>query len=185
MRDESGHLSFQVSPESPLFSFWMTFRIAVLSGYRNNCLGLAKGAAYSALLAFFPVLTTVTASLVQANADSISHILSSLVFEVVPPGTEEIVRYNFTERGQRPFYVLVTATLLALWAASGVMITLIQGFNAAYQVKESRGIVRQRLVAVLLAICSATPVVAASALIVFGQRTERLVMTEAGFLPEG
>src|ERR1044071_6090258 len=87
-------------PHSPFLRPWLVFRRAVMNAYRNNCLGLAKGAAYSAPLAVFPGLTPVTAILVQANADSISRSLSSLVFEVVPPGTEEIVRYNFTERGQ-------------------------------------------------------------------------------------
>src|SRR5690242_2614031 len=171
----SGKVGLYVSRHSPFYVFWFVFRRAVMNAYRDNCLGLAKGAAYSALLAFFPVLTTITALLVQANADSISRSLSNLVFEVVPPGTEEIVRYNFTERGQRPFYVLVTATLLALWAASGVMVTLMQGFQSAYRVKDNRSIVRQRAMAIALAVFSATPVIAASALIVFGTRIERAV----------
>src|SRR4051794_20444018 len=121
MPDGEQEVRFSTLRPSPFFEIWLMLRAAAVGAYRNNCLGLAKGAAYSALLAFFPVLTTLTAILVQANADSVSRSLSNLVFEVVPPGTEEIVRYNFTERGQRPFYVLVTATLLALWAASGVM----------------------------------------------------------------
>lgn len=185
MPDDSGKIALHISRYSPLYVFWFVFRRAVMNAYRDNCLGLAKGAAYSALLAFFPVLTTITALLVQANADSISKSLSNLVFEVVPPGTEEIVRYNFTERGQRPFYLLVTATLLALWAASGLMVTLMQGFQAAYRVKDNRSIVRQRAMAIALAVFTATPVIAASALIVFGERTERGVMTSIGFLPEG
>jgi len=64
-------------------------------GIRNNCFGLAKGAAYSGLLSLFPVLTTVAAILVQTMPVAISKSLSTLVFEVVPPGTEEVVLYNF------------------------------------------------------------------------------------------
>jgi membrane protein len=185
MPDGAEGVGFRISRANPIFRLWFTLRRAAIEAYRNNCLGLAKGAAYSALLAFFPVLTTLTAILIQANADSVSRSLSNLVFEVVPPGTEEIVRYNFTERGQRPFYVLVLATLLALWAASGVMVTLMQGFQAAYEVKDKRSIVRQRLMAIALAIFTATPVVAASALMVFGERIERMAITSLGVLPEG
>ena len=59
---------------------------------RTTRSGLAKGAAYSALLAFFPVLSTISALLIQASADSVSRILTRLIFEVVPPGTQEMIR---------------------------------------------------------------------------------------------
>ena len=65
-----------------------------MSTYRDNCFGIAKGAAYSALLSFFPVLTTITALLVQANAYAVSRSISRVVYEVVPPGTENIVAAN-------------------------------------------------------------------------------------------
>src|SRR3954452_20993067 len=118
MAEDSGQLGVHLKRKGWLHLRLLIFRRAFVSAYENNCFGLAKAAAYSALLAFFPVLTTLTAILVQANALSVSRMLSSLVFEVVPPGTEEIVLYNFTERGQRPISLLVVATLLSLWAAS-------------------------------------------------------------------
>jgi membrane protein len=158
---------------------------AALSSYKNNCLGVAKGAAYSALLSFFPVLTTLTAILVQANAVSVSKAISNFVFEVVPPGTEEIVLYNFTERGQRPITLLIIATILALWAASGVMISLMQGFQAAYGTPNRRSFLKTRWMAVVLVFSAALPIVAASALIVFGGRTEAFVFTRLGVITEG
>lgn len=159
--------------------------MALVASYEHNVLGNAKGAAYSALLSFFPVLTTVTTLLVQANATSVSRILSTLIFQVVPPGTEEIVYYNFTERGQRPFSLIILATLLSLYAASGVMMTLMQGFRAAYSIQHGRPFWRERGVAAGLVFAAALPILASSALIVFGNRTERFVLTQIGFLPEG
>src|SRR3954467_10052687 len=144
MAEEPSQLALHLKRRGWLHQRLLVFRRAFVSAYQNNCFGLAKAAAYSALLAFFPVLTTLTAILVQANAPSVSRMLSSLIFEVVPPGTEEIVLYNFTERGQRPISLLIGATLLALWAASGVMATLMQGFQAAYNI-EGRTFVKQRL----------------------------------------
>ena len=88
-------------------------RRAAVSAYRDNCFGIAKGAAYSALLSFFPVLTTLTALLVQANAYAVSRSISRVVYEVVPPGTEEIVMQIFTRRGRQPGYLLVIARDLA------------------------------------------------------------------------
>lgn len=165
--------------------FWPLLRAAFGSAYRHNTFGIAKGAAYSALLSFFPVLTTVTAMLVQANAYAVSRSLSALVFQVVPPGTENIVLQIFTERGQQPVYLLVLATLLSVWAASGVMLSLMEGFRAAYGIQQGRSFLHGRGIAALLVFCAAVPVVVASALIVFGSRVEQWIFTSLGVLPRG
>lgn len=160
-------------------------RQTLVSCYQNNILAIAKGAAYSALLSFFPVLTTLTALLVQANAHAVSRNLSTIVFSVVPPGTEEIVRYNFTERGQRPLTLLVVAGLLSIWAASGVMMSLMEGFRAAYRIEQGRPFWTQRGMAALLVLTTALPTVIASALIVFGTRVELWILTQIGVLEKG
>ena len=46
--------------------FWDRLRASAVRTYRANGFGVAKGAAYSGLLSFFPILTTVAALLVQA-----------------------------------------------------------------------------------------------------------------------
>lgn len=160
-------------------------RRTLVSCYKDNILGIAKGAAYSALLAFFPVLTTLTAILVQANAYAVSRNLSAIVFSVVPPGTEEIVRYNFTQRGQRPIYLLFAAVVLSIWAASGVMMSLMEGFRNAYRIPEGRPFWPQRGMAAMLVVIAALPLVIASALIVLGTRVEIWVLTRTGFLQAG
>lgn len=160
-------------------------RRTLVASYKDNILGSAKGAAYSALLSFFPVLTTLTALLVQANAHAVSRNLSALVFSVVPPGTEDIVLYNFTERGHRPISLLFVALLLSVWAASGVMMSLMEGFRAAYKIPEGRPFWSQRGMAALLVIVAALPLVIASALIVFGSRVELWILTQIGVLQHG
>src|SRR5687767_11041244 len=97
----AGQYELHIASRNVARRWWWLFRRACVAAYRDNAFGIAKGAAYSALLAFFPVLTTVTAILVQANAHKISRSLAELVFQVVPPGTEEIVMWNFTQRGGR------------------------------------------------------------------------------------
>jgi membrane protein len=160
-------------------------RDVVVACYKDNILGIAKGAAYSALLSFFPVLTTLTALLIQANAHAVSRNLSGFVFSVVPPGTEEIVRYNFTERGQRPATLLIIAILVSIWAASGVMMSLMEGFRNAYKIPEGRPFWPQRGMAALLVILAALPLVIASSLIVFGTRIEFWILTQLGVLEAG
>ena len=166
-------------------AYGQLLRQTLVACYKDNILGIAKGAAYSALLSFFPVLTTLTAILVQANAHAVSRNLSAIVFSVVPPGTEEIVRYNFTERGQRPIALLVVAVLVSIWAASGVMMSLMEGFRAAYKIPQGRPFWPQRGMAALLVIIAALPLIVASALIVFGGRVEPWLLTKIGVIERG
>ncbi len=160
------------------------FGRALWSAHLDGCYAIAKGAAYSGLLSFFPVLTTLTAILVQANAKSVSSNLARFFFEVVPPGSEEFVLYVFSERGTRPFWLLVVATLLAIWAASGVIVSLMDGFQAAYRVPNTRNFWRQRAIAIGLVFMVALPAIGASALLFFGETVERTVLTGMGYEAE-
>ena len=153
--------------------FWPLVRSAAVGAYRNNNFGIAKGVAYSGLLAFFPVLTTLATLLVQARADQVSRTIASFLYEVVPPGTEDVVRNLFIVHGARPVSLLVVAVVLSAWAASGAMMSLMEGFDATYHLPSGRSFLPERGVAVLLVFLTALPACVASALIVFGTRLER------------
>jgi len=171
--------------ESNWVRLWQLLKLAAAGAYRHNCLSVAKGAAYSGLLSFFPVLTTVATLLVQARAESASHTISVFLYQVVPPGTEDVVRDLFVVHGERPTWLLVVAVLLSAWAASGAMISLMEGFDAIYQISSERPFLRQRAVAILLVLFSVVPLWSASALIVFGNRLERAAILWLRLLPEG
>jgi membrane protein len=168
-------------PAGAWAQFWGLLRRAFVAAYEDNCFSVAKGAAYSSLLAFFPVLTSITAILVQDNAEAVSKTLSDLLFEVVPPGSEQLLEYEFKVRGQRPVWLIVVAAILSIWAASGAMLSLMEGFQAAYRIPSGRPFLKQRGVAVLLVLIVALPSVFASLLILFGARTERYLIEWAGF----
>jgi membrane protein len=164
---------------------WNVLRLAGVSTYRDNCLGLAKAVAYSALLSFFPVLTSVATLLVEARAEDVSHAVVGFLYEVVPPGTEDVVRDLFIVHGQRPQSVLVVAVLLSLWAASGAIISLMEGFQAIYHLPSGRPFLKERGVAIVLVLLSALPLWGASALIVFGERILRATLYWFGLFPTG
>ncbi len=169
--------------------FWARFgrllRLAGAECYRDNCLAMAKGAAYSGLLSFFPILTTLAALLVQARAEDVARNIATFLYEVVPPGTEDVVLQLFVVKGSRPAYLLVVAVILSVWAASGAMMSLMEGFHGIYHVPCSRGFVRERGMAILLVFMAAVPVLGASALIVSGSRAERQISEWLGLLKSG
>jgi membrane protein len=94
----------------------------------------------------------------------------------VPPGTEDLVVQQFRVMGARPAGILIIALIVSLWAASGVIKSLIEGFQAAYRVPRNRSILRQSGVAMSLVLLSALPLVFASLLLLFGGQVERGVL---------
>lgn len=164
---------------------WRWLRHAFVLAYTRNCFSIAKGAAYSGLLALFPALSGAAAVLVQIQAGPVQELLASFLAEILPPGTEELVLTRFASSGQKPVTLLVTAVGLAVYAASGLMMSLMEGFNSVYRVEHGRPFLRQRAVAALLVFGTAVPAVAASSLVLFGTRTETNVIQWLQGVPEG
>ncbi len=161
-----------MTPKLNCWSFLYLLQRSFVAAFDDNCFGIAKGAAYSALLSFFPVLASAATLLVQTKADFVARTISRFLFEIVPPGTEELVRYQLEVKGQRPVLLLVTAALLSLWAASRVVASLIEGFQAAYRIPRNRSIWGDTVVSVSLVLLGAVPLIVASALILFGEQIE-------------
>jgi len=151
-------------------------RRTVVAAFDDNCFAIAKGAAYSALLSFFPILSATAAILLQTRSDLVSKAMENTLSEIVPPGTEGLVVEQFRVSGTRPIAVLVVAGLISLWAASGVIKSLIDGFQAAYRVPRNRGFLHGGAVAISLVLLSAVPLICASLLILFGSQAERVVL---------
>jgi membrane protein len=82
--------------------------------------------------------------------------------------------------GERPAYLFTVAVVLAVWAASGAMMSLMEGFDGIYHVPSSRDFLRERGMAILLVFVSFSPVLAASGLIVFGARAETFLTSWLG-----
>ena len=58
---------------------------------------------------------------------------------------------------QRPVSLLITASLLTLWTASGVMVSWMEGFRRCYELPKIWGLVKERLISFLLVIFALHP----------------------------
>src|SRR5580698_10133249 len=134
-------------------------RRALFASFDDGLFTVAKGAAYSALLSFFPILTAVATVFVQVRADYVQQNMVSFLSQILPPGTEEVVLQQLSFRGQRPVTLLIAAVVLSLWAASSVIKSLIDGFNVAYRVPRSRSVLGHAGIGMMLALFSIVPLV--------------------------
>ena len=139
--------------------------------------GLAAEMAFWALLSFFPLIISISALLGYAEAvigvDEIERGQSAIVgalavvfsaeltTEVIDPFIGGLFR---SERGG----VALTGLVVTVYLASRVFTATIRSLDLAYRVSEGRGLVRQRLVAVVLAVGFVFMVVATLLLMVLG-----------------
>ncbi len=151
-------------------------RRTLFASFDDGLFTIAKGAAYSALLSFFPIMATVATVLLHARADFVRRSVVSFLAEILPPGTDEVVLQQFRYEGKRPNTLLIVAIVLSLWAASSVIKSLIDGFNAAYRVPRNRSIMAHAVIGLMLALLEIVPLLGASSLIIFGGTVETAVI---------
>lgn len=171
-------------PAGPWVRFLNLLKRTFVAAFDDGCFGIAKGAAYSGLLAFFPVMASLTAILAQIQAESVSRAISRFLGELAPPGSQDLVQFVF-KHGQRPVWLLIVGTLLSVWAATGAIMSLMEGFQAVYKLPGGRPFLKQRAVSVLLVFAAAIPALGASSLMLFGTRTERAIIEWLHLVPQG
>jgi membrane protein len=154
---------------------WL-LRRTLIASLDDGLFAIAKGAAYSGLLSLFPVLTSAAAISIQIRADYVRQKMAVFLSRVLPPGTQDAVLQQFRYRGQRPAALIVVAALLSLWAASSVVKSLVDGFNAAYHVPRNRSMFGHIGVGILLVFLALIPMFGASSLILFGGAIERAML---------
>lgn len=147
-----------------------------LSSFDDDLYTIAKGAAYSSILSFFPVLTTAATLFVQTRTEFVAKALNHFLSQIVPPGSEMEVGRAFKATGQRSYALLVVASLVSVWAASSVIKSLMQGFNAAYRVPRSRSFWDETALSIRMVFMAQIPLICASALLVLGKQVDLLVL---------
>ncbi len=133
--------------------------------------GRAAQLAYYFLLALFPLLIFLTASLglMLGSGAGLRVALFNYLSEVMPGAAFQLVDTTMTEiTGASNAGKLSFGLLAALWAASNGMGAITQSLNVAYDVTETRPWWKQRLVAITLTISLSVLVIGALLLILVG-----------------
>jgi membrane protein len=77
---------------------------------------------------------------------------------------------------QRSVGLLISASMITLWTASGVMVSWMEGFRHAYELPKIWGLVKERLVAFSLVILAGIPLTFSTVLVAFGTTIETRVL---------
>ncbi len=155
---------------------------------RDNVTSLAAAFAYHtvfAIPALLILMVTVAALVNLTTSVDVTGNLRDLIAERAPGSTKELLNgivdgaIAKSSTGGASFGIATTA-LLALWSGSNAVAALIDAFNRAYGVKESRRWLRKKGLTVGLTLLLAIFVNLAFALLVFGERIGSWIADKAG-----
>jgi membrane protein len=160
-----------------------SLRSALFQAFRqslgNDVLDSAKATAYSGMLMLFPaflVLTTLLALIPAGN--TMLDALRNASEQVLPADTMSLLLSYFQNQRAFSLQVILSAASLSIFAALGVMLTLMEGFRRAYQLpSDVWGYWELRLRAVLLVPIALVPLTLSTSVVIFGHPIELWLIT--------
>jgi membrane protein len=157
-------------------------RRAVWAAFGHSVLTNAKAAAYSAILSLFPALLVMTTLLALAPAaDTMRGDLRLAFSSILPADTMSLVQAYFQINHARSVRIVVTSIFVTFAAATGVMLSLMEGFRQAYKLPHGEwDFWRERIVAVTLVPGTVVPMIFATILVAFGHLIEHWMIENAG-----
>ena len=164
------------APVHGILYFLEVLKGAFRNAFDHDAFAVAKGAAYSSILTFFPTLAVLGAILASSHRfDVYVGEISDALSRILPTGSEAAIQYVRNGRFL-PLNVLIATSLLALWTASSTIVSWMEGFRKAYQLPQTWGVVKERLIACSLVILAGMPLTFATILIAFGSQIENRVL---------
>ena len=156
-----------------MLRFLRLLRLALWRGFEHDIFTSARAAAYYAILTLFPALMVAAAAL-AASHQTVAFIrqIAGAVNGMLPPGTPNVVRLYFENPQNRPLNVVILAGAIALFAASGVVVSWMEGFVRAYRSAHAWNPVKERFIALLLVVLAFVPMTFATILVAFGGQVE-------------
>jgi membrane protein len=157
-------------------------REALFHAFAHDIVNTAKAAAYSGMLMFFPALLVTTTLVAQVEeGPSLVGETRAVLEQFLPPDTLDLVQSSILSHQFHSGRVILSATLLSLFAGLGVMLSLMEGFRRAYRLPpESWTFWGRRARGLLLVFIVLVPLSLASLAIVFGHQIELWMIDNAG-----
>jgi membrane protein len=161
--------------------FFRLLRLAFWRAFVHDAFAVAKASAYSSILTFFPGLLVLGSVLAASRRTEVYlREISYALGRILPAGSASALNYLKGTSTPVSVSLLVTASLITLWTASGVMISWMEGFRNAYELPKIWGLVKERLIAFSLVILAGIPLTFSTMLVAFGSRIETRVLFEMG-----
>jgi membrane protein len=154
-------------------------RRAFWQAFQHGQFSVAKGAAYSSILTLFPAFLIVTSVLEAShNTEGFLQQIAGAVGWVLPPGARSAAISFLQTKQHHTTRILYSASVVTLLAASGVMISWMDGFRRAYGMANTWGFWKERVIALYLVFLALIPLGFATLLVAFGDQIADWIQAE-------
>ncbi len=163
--------------------FWSRVRSALVRSFEHDVVNTSKAVAYSGMLMLFPGLLVVTTLVAQVEeGNRLLGGLRAMFEQVLPPDTLDLLQSYVLSKPLRSTQLLASAAALSLFAAMGMMLSLMEGFRRAYRIQSGDwGFWSRRVRALLLVPIALLPLSVATLLVVFGHQIEQWMIVNADY----
>ena len=144
----------------------------------DNMPMVAKALAYSTFMAIPAVLLVVLGAFTLVAGPQTITTLMDRFGSVMPAQATQLLGQSLTRLNSHPsagITLTVVGLLFAIWSTTGAMTAYMAGLNAAYERDETRGFVRKRMVALVMAACIGAAFLLVAVLLIFGPTIEHYV----------
>jgi membrane protein len=142
----------------------------------------ASSVAYSFVLAVFPSIIFIFTLIPYIPIRHIDLQIMNMLAQVMPQELYKVAQVTITEIVSKPRGdILSLGFIIALYASTSGMMSLMRAFNMSNKSKENRSFIKSRLIALLLTFLLASVLVIAIATLIVGRIIADL-MLEEGFL---
>ncbi len=154
-------------------TLWHLNRNVIRAGIDDCLLEGASGLAFDFFLALFPLLFLLLTlfGLFASHSTQLQSRLLAYFAEFLPPAGFEILRTSTEELAKNASGKKLTAGILvALWFASGGVVSMISTLNVVYHVREARSWFKVRAIALGLLLALSVLILAALLIVFVGDR---------------
>ena len=162
--------------------FLRHFRKAVFLAIEHDVLNTAKASAYSGMLMFFPAFIVITALIAKfPEGPTVVGEIRWVSGQILPADTVHLMLSSMHSRNPHPGRLISSGITLSIFAALGLMLTLMEGFRRAYRLPRNEwGFWERRIRALFLVFVVLVPLALATILLVFGRAIELWMVFNAG-----
>ena len=151
--------------------------------WKDNIFGRAAELSYYFLFSLFPLLLLLTAVLgyLAATGEQLREGLYAMAARFLPGSAYQVVDQTVREITTGPQLQLISVgAIVAVWSATNAMRSIMDGLNAAYEVREDRPWWKWLLVSIGLTFALAVLSVAALVVLLYGKGIANLLANRFG-----
>ena len=163
-----------VKPES--ISWLEVFKRTWKEAEEDDVLGRSAQLSYYFFLALFPLLICVIAMLgvFSGHAEDIRQSVLNFLAAILPGSASTLIEKTLSEVSQsHAGFKLSIGLIFSLWSASAGMSAIMDTLNAAYEVRESRSLIRRNAIALGLTTTTGILLMVAVAIVIAGGATAK------------